>query len=196
MSVIKQYQDFKASLRGFAEIPFDEFRKNILPMRTARVWRPDMTEYATDLLTAGAGCALQRLCGVKHPAACRVLGDAELKADPMTKAKLDDHMRALTKSCLLDGWSPEQFIAFVVYLEGGMSPQQMALREREAFRQKALEAGASPGEAGAPGEDAEDGEAPLKKDRFAEMYRAASPAFKRAVKEHLALAAVLAQPKL
>jgi hypothetical protein len=32
-----------------------------------------------------------------------------------------------------------------------------------------------------------------KKDHFAEMYRAASPAFKRAVKEHLVVAAEMAR---
>jgi hypothetical protein len=199
MSVIKQYRAFKADLCGFAEVPFDEFRKSVLPLRTKREWDEDMTEYATSLLNAGAGRAIQRLCGMKHPAAAKLLGEAELKADPMTKAELDEHMRALTKSCLAGGWPPERFVAFAMYLDSDMTPKQMAERDREAHRRRAEEAKASGSlwaQAKADSEaDAGDAEPAPERDRFAEMYRVASPAFKRAVNEHLALAAETARPR-
>jgi hypothetical protein len=195
MSVIKQYRAFKTDLCGFAEVSFDEFRKSILPLRKARAWNDDMAEYATGLLDAGAGRALQRLCGMKHPAAAKLLGEAELKADPMTKAELDDHMRALTKSCLTGGWPPERFVAFAMYLDSDMTPKQLAERDREAHRRRAEEAKAV-GSLWAQAKAASEVEvAAPKKDRFAEMYRAASPAFKRAVNEHLALAAETARPR-
>jgi hypothetical protein len=199
MSVIKQYRTFKDDLRGFAEVSFDEFRKSVLPLRAAREWDSAATEYAASLLNAGAGRALQHLCGAKHPAATKILGEAELKADPMAKAELDDYMRGFTKNCITGGWSPEWYIAFAAYLDSGVTPNSMAERAREAHRREDEEARA----AGAPwaqdaGEPAlADNEAnpPTSKDRFAEMYRAASPAFKRVVKEHLVLAAVAAQPR-
>jgi hypothetical protein len=194
MSVILRYRAFKQDLRGFAEIDFNEFRARILPLRASLLWDLDMAKYAADLLKSGAGCALQRLCGLKHPAAIKVLGAAKLKADPMSRAELDDHMRALTKSCLLDGWLPEQFIRFALYLDGSTDLKKMAELERESHNNQVEElkaAGLRPApEAGVDAPTTND--AP-KKDHFAEMYRAASPAFKRAVKEHLVVAAEMAR---
>lgn len=153
-----------------------------------------MTEYATKLLDAGAGRALQRLCGMKHPAAAKLLGETELKADPMTKAELDDHMRALTKSCLTGGWPPERFVAFAVYLDSDMTPKRMADRDREAHRRRLEDAKAS-GSRWAQAKADSEADGGAREDRFAEMYRAASPAFKLAVNEHLALAAETARPR-
>lgn len=182
MSVIQRYCDFKLSLGGFTEVPFAEFRKNVLPLRAKRVWDKEMVDYATALLEAGAGYALQGLCGARHPAAAQVLGPAELKADPMSKAELDDHMCALVRSCRAAGWGAETYIAFAAYLNSDAAQAPAAPP-------------APPGPAGPPAPPPINGEAapePHVKDRFAEMYRAASPAFKRATVAHLAIAAATA----
>lgn len=182
MSVIKRYCGFKTALRGYTEVEFTDFRNRVLPLRAKRVWDEEMVEYASKLIDSGAGHALQALCGVRHPAAALVLGSTELKADPMTKPELDNHMCALIKNCRASGWSAETYIAFVAYLNS------------DAARAPADPAPGPP--VAAPGPpamcDEEPPAPPSGKDRFAEMYRAASPAFKRVVVEHLAIAAATA----
>jgi hypothetical protein len=180
MSVIKRYGGFKTALRGYTEVEFTDFRNRVLPLRANRVWDEEMVEYASKLIDSGAGHALQALCGVRHPAAALVLGPTELKADPMTKLELDNHMCALIKNCRATGWSAETYIAFVAYLNS------------DAARAPADPAPGPP-PAGPPAMcDEEPPAPPSGKDRFAEMYRAASPAFKRVVVEHLAIAAATA----
>jgi hypothetical protein len=180
MSVIKRYCGFKTALQGYTEVEFADFRNRVLPLRAKRVWDEEMVEFATKLIDSGAGHALQALCGVRHPAAALVLGSTELKADPMTKPELDDHMCALIKSCRASGWSAETYIAFATYLNS------------DAARAPADPA-AGPPTAPPPAICDEGPPAPPSgKDRFAEMYRAASPAFKRVVVEHLAIAAATA----
>ena len=179
MSVIKRYCGFKSALCGFTEVTFADFRHRVLPLRAKRVWDKDMVDYATTLLDSGAGHALQGLCGFRHPAAAQVLGPAELKADPMTKAELDNHMCALVKSCRAAGWGAETYIAFAAYLNS------------DAVQAPAAPAPGPPQEEKTPAL-CEATPAPPGKDRFAAMYRAASPAFRRTVVEHLAIAAATA----
>jgi hypothetical protein len=175
MSAVALYRAFKADLLGFTEVPFDEFRARVLPLRPRREWSPAMATYAEGLRAAGAGRALQRLCGLRHPAAAKILGAAELGGDPMTRSELDGHMRALVKSCQQDGWPAARFAAFAAYLDSDMTPAQLAQLDQKTQHPVAHTPAVTPSPRGAPPAS----------DRFAEMYRAASPAFKRAVREHL-----------
>ena len=175
MSVIQRYCNFKAALCGFTEVNFADFRSRVLPLRAKRVWDADMVGYATALLDAGAGPALQGLCGVRHPAAAQVFGPTELKADPMTKAELDNHMCTLIKNCRTAGWGAEMYIMFAAYLNSA-----------------AAQAPEVPGPSQEKSIICEAAAEPPRKDHFAEMFRAASPAFKRTVVQHLAIAAATA----
>lgn len=194
MALVAQYRKFKAQLGGYAEVPFDEFRNKIVPLRQKRAaWTSEDAEYITGLVNGGAGHALQQFFGAKHQAASTVLGPATLHPEPMTRAELESHMQPLIKSCLTAGWPSERFLAFAAYLDSAMTPKELVAQDREKRRLQAVEASMFQ-QARAPAEkdDWDDGDAP-DQDRFAEMYRSAGPAFKRVVREHLALAAARAR---
>ena len=208
--MIALYTTFKAGLLGFIEVSFEEFRGQILPLRKQSVWSEEEVEYIRSLLNGGAGFALQRLYGMKNPAALAVLGTASIEPEPLSKAELDKHMRALTSNCLRDNWPPQRFIAFASYLDSNLTPKQLMEREREeretalAFERgsslfvtvtKAAKAATAASEAAAVATAASEAAAVAtaattpKTDQFATMYRRAGPAFKSIVNEHLALAA-------
>jgi hypothetical protein len=185
MSLIKQYQTFKADLRGYVEVSFGVYRDRLLPLRRRRdAWDATELDYIRRLGESGAAYALQRFFGSEHEPAARALGGAPLQPEPMAKPELDGHLQGLIKSCHAAAWTPERFLAFVAYLDSNMTPADLDEMRREARRQQALAALApEPDDRGAGASGVP------QKDGFAEMYRGASPVFRQCVKERFALAA-------
>ena len=149
MSLIPQYKKFKAGLLGYIEIPFDEFRHKILPLRARRTeWTPDETSYIKGLVSRGAGYSLQQLFGRNHKPAAAVIGSARLDHEPMAKPELDAHMANLVQNCGRAGWGPKRYVDFVKYLDSDMTPASLVAQDRERRRLAAL---ANPARASAQG---------------------------------------------
>lgn len=178
--LVRQYQAFRANLAGYVEVPFADFRLRLAPLRGGADWPPEAAAYVAGLAAAGGGHALQALFGPRHRAAAAVLGEAPIAPAPMPRAELDAHMRALVRSCLAAGWPPERFAGYAAYLGSGMTPRQLADSDRPPpaalFAQAAAAAAAS-------AEDVPEA------DAFADAYRRAGPAYRRAVDDHFARAA-------
>jgi len=179
MATIKQYRLFKAELLGYVDMPFNEFRNQVVPLIRRRDWSDDEIEYVNRLVSAGCGRALQRLFSSKHPTAVTLLGVEELAPLPMVRAELDQHMRALTNSFISSGWSADRITAFAMYLESGLSPSEYAASIRDT----------------SPGDTDTNEVPPPSEDRFANMYRSTErgSAFRRCTLEHIALAAANAK---
>ena len=163
MSLDAQYKTFKADLLGYGEVSFDEFRRRVLPLRSRRNrWTYAETKYIEGLVSRGAGYALQQFLGRNHRPAAAAIGSAQLRPEPMAKAKLDDHMVFFTMKCLREGWDAQRVVAFVGHLERGASP-----------------------DAPARDKNAPDVWAEPECAQLAEMYRDAGPAFRTTVCDHL-----------
>jgi len=161
MATIKQYRAFKANLLGYTEVEFTEFRNQILPLRKKRTWSEEECNYAQTLIDAGAGRALQQLCGQKHPAVTSILGSEEIAAERMPKNELEGHIRAVVK-----GRSPEWIAKYVAYLNSESSPEEFDDSQPKPT-----------------------GTLSTTKDHFAEMYRNGGEGFRRVVNEQLVIAA-------
>jgi hypothetical protein len=178
MSLARQYLAFKADLAGYLDVPFEDFRRRVAPLRRRREWSAAESGDVKALAGEGAGRALRNFFGPTHPAASAALEGEAVEPEPMTRAELDGHMRALTRSCLADGWPPSRFDGFLAYLESDLSPADLA------------------GAPAAPTAVAASGPPPPARDHFAEAYRGAGPAFRRVVAEHLLAARRLAEEGL
>lgn len=193
MTLITNYRKFKADLQGYLDVSFEVYRREILPLRAKKEnWTAAEVSFIRALIEDGAGYALQRVFGKKHPAAIKMLGDTPITYFPMTKLELDEHMRSLVKNCTTAGWTAQRFTSFAAYLDSNMTPEQLVEQDRERRRDLAAAMASNHINATAPTvvapDDWDTGEAPGR-DTFADTYRSAGPAFKRAVNDHLAAAA-------
>jgi len=181
MALIKQYQIFKVDLAGYCEIPFEEFRGKITPLRRKKSgWTAEEAAYVRSLADAGAGHALRAFFGERHPAAAEALGEAGLGPEPLTRAQLESHMRWMTKTLLAAGRTPERFVSYAGYLDSDLAPGHIEGKESLRALAESLFSG---------GSEDDKMRVSLEKDGFAEKFRRAGPAYKRIVREHLALAA-------
>ncbi|MDA4132547.1 MAG: hypothetical protein OK454_05395 [Thaumarchaeota archaeon] len=176
MSLIGRYHSFKKDLQGYLEIPFDHFRKRLLPLKAKRVWDEDEIACVKRHLESGAGRALQNLYGAHHPTAVKILGEAPIDFEPFSRVELDSHMSALIKSCKADDWPSHRYRSYLTYLDSTMSPADLEEASRARNHAASL---------------IQDVHVPVvpvsevERDLFAETYRKAGPAFRRVVEGHL-----------
>lgn len=187
-SVIPQYRKFKLDQHGFSPLSFDEFRKEVLPLKALRTWSDSQLEAVQALDQRGAGYALQRFLGAKHPLAVAALGAAERKPDPMTYEMLSEHLRKLKVSSRADGWERDDYTRFLMYLESGLNPRELARRNHEITRLRAEEASLRD-RAAQPTVKEPDFDHISEKDEFATAFRSGSPAYQAVVRQFFMLAA-------
>lgn len=114
-----KYIQFRKDLDGYCEVGFPQFRTDLYPLRDKGVWSSAEKARVLELAGAGAGRAIQRLCGVGHPMAVEVLGPAEIRPEPCSAKELETWMKALADNFLRGGWAPRDFTALRHSLESG-----------------------------------------------------------------------------
>jgi hypothetical protein len=169
MNLVRQYRAFKEDLQGFSVTTFDEFRAHIAPLRKSHAWTPADDARVCALHAAGAGYALQRLCGYDHPCARRVLGPAPIARERFSATELDANMRTLIRSCRNADWDGGLYEKYIRYLDSDTGPE--GLRDDPESASKVPE-----------------------EDEFATMFRKGGPAFKRHIVGCLTAAAAAATP--
>jgi hypothetical protein len=163
MSLINQYQTFKADHKGFADISFSNFRSTAMVLKKHRnAWSAADMKIAEELDAAGASFALFQLCGKKHKACMSYFNSEAPQQATITKSALDAEMAAFVKNCTQTGWDRNMFYSYIAYLDSGDNVPHII------------------------GEDVDEPTIePLGDDEFANTYRGSHVTYKNVVKFHL-----------
>jgi hypothetical protein len=185
MSLLLVYRAFKADLKGWAKITFDEFRTIYDPLRRRRAWTTDDQKRLDESADQGGAYALRRLytkTAVTKTQIEKLLGDRGADPEFMARDELDSHMKYLIAACLRDGWSPQTFTSFGAYLDSDKGPADL-VETRVAGSASTMFKSSLDTVQALVAETKEPDAATT--DLFAEKYRAACPAFKEVVQAHL-----------
>lgn len=120
MSVISAYKKYKKDAKGWGVPDFIDFRKRLWPLRKQYIkskWSDDDMMYILELQNEGAGLALQNLFS-SNKVVMELIGNEYKQSEPMSKNELISHIKALIKDCKRKKWKPEEFMAFIEYLDG------------------------------------------------------------------------------
>lgn len=168
MAFLKQFQAFKSSLSGWAEVSLAEFRA-LQSMRQKKEWSEGDKKIVLEIATRET-TALETLFANTAGAAefKKLLASHSITVNrqPMPKAELEGHLKELVKNCRRDGWTAQRFRDYLAYLD---SPMSVADLGTACLAGKASEI---------------KGEVP-RQDLFAEKYREGNTAYKNVVKSFL-----------
>lgn len=183
-SIILIYKGFRQDLKGWVDVKFVDFRDTIFPLRRKPEWAKEERSLVSTLILAGGGYAVKRLLsGSQGSREAQELfkflkmGNGPDYPEEMTKSELESHMAALIKSCTTAGWSADNYLSFMAYLDSTMTMKDLAETKAPAGAASMFHdarATASP---------------PSEEDLFAKKFRTGTDAYKAVVRDSLKKAA-------
>ncbi len=191
------YKRFKEQLNGWLEVDYTTFKRDVVPLRSLKVWSAAQQDAVALIARRGGGFALRQYLGNSEPlTALLAARDLTDRPEPLALPVVASMLRGLYDAKTRD-WKRESFISYLAYLNSTMSKDDLKETQRPDALEEAVAltaaAKAAPLTAAAAAEYAAK-EFDLRSLTTETFYRSGSPAVRAAIEAYFTTAAAAAPP--